>query len=114
MSSQLDQQFGQESASASQPSISDMLAAASERVMERCGYEYNEFLDMYYDANSGLYYHQESKLYYDADLGCYYQYDYDSKKYSLHSRVKLPELEDKRRKRSSSPEFFGKGHVVKG
>ena len=44
----------------SQPSIADMLAAASDRVVERCGYEYHEGLDMYYDANSGLYYHQVS------------------------------------------------------
>lgn len=44
----------------SQASISDMLAAASDRVSERLGYEYNEGLDMYYDANSGLYYHQVS------------------------------------------------------
>lgn len=43
-------------------SIADMLAAASDRVVERCGYEYNEGLDMYYDANSGLYYHQVCKM----------------------------------------------------
>ena len=44
-----------------QASIADILAAASDRVIERCGYEYNEGLDMYYDANSGLYYHQVSQ-----------------------------------------------------
>ena len=42
----------------SQASISDMLAAASERVMERCGLEYDETAGMYYDANSALYYDQ--------------------------------------------------------
>ena len=36
---------------------------------------------------------QESKLYYDADLGCFYQYDYESKKYTVHSRVKLPDTD---------------------
>ena len=44
-----------------QASIADILGAASDRVIERCGYEYNEGLDMYYDANSGLYYHQVSQ-----------------------------------------------------
>ena len=42
----------------SQTSISDMLAAASERVLERCGLEYDEMAGMYYDANSALYYDQ--------------------------------------------------------
>ena len=42
----------------SQTSISDMLAAASERVLERCGLEYDETAGMYYDANSALYYDQ--------------------------------------------------------
>ena len=42
----------------SQASISDMLAAASERVLERCGLEYDEMAGMYYDANSALYYDQ--------------------------------------------------------
>ena len=42
----------------SQASISDMLAAASERVLERCGLEYDETAGMYYDANSALYYDQ--------------------------------------------------------
>ena len=50
---------GQTSHSGSdQTSIADMLAAASDRVVERCGYQYNEGLDMYYDASNGLYYHQ--------------------------------------------------------
>ena len=108
-------------------SIADMLAAASDRVVERLGYEYSEAMDMYYCGSSGLYYdqvcvyeilvhketpsisHQETKLYYDPDLGCYYEYDYETKKYSFHSRVSLPEApKEKKRKRSSSPEFFGK------
>ena len=42
----------------SQTSISDMLAAASERVLERCGLEYDETAGMYYDANSALFYDQ--------------------------------------------------------
>ena len=42
----------------SQTNISDMLAAASERVLERCGLEYDETAGMYYDANSALYYDQ--------------------------------------------------------
>ena len=42
----------------SQTSISDMLAAASEQVLERCGLEYDEMAGMYYDANSALYYDQ--------------------------------------------------------
>ena len=54
------QQQQQQSAQVSQGSIADVLAAASDRVVERCGYQYNEGLDMYYDANSGLYYHQVS------------------------------------------------------
>ena len=45
-------------AGAGQSNIAESLAAASDRVMERCGYLYNEGLDMYYDAYSGLYYHQ--------------------------------------------------------
>ncbi len=39
-------------------SIAATLAAASDKVMEKCGYLYNEGLDMYYDSYSGLYYHQ--------------------------------------------------------
>jgi hypothetical protein len=35
-----------------------MLAAASERVLERCGLEYDETAGMYYDANSALFYDQ--------------------------------------------------------
>ena len=42
----------------SQTSISDMLAAASERVLERCGLEYDETAGMYYHANSALFYDQ--------------------------------------------------------
>ena len=42
----------------SQTSISDMLAAASEQVLERCGLEYDETAGMYYDANSALFYDQ--------------------------------------------------------
>jgi hypothetical protein len=42
----------------SQTSISDMLAAASERVLERCGLEYDETAGMYYDTNSALFYDQ--------------------------------------------------------
>ena len=38
--------------------ISDMLAIASERVLERCGLEYDETAGMYYDANSALFYDQ--------------------------------------------------------
>ena len=38
---------------------------------------------------------QESKLYYDAELGCFYEYDYENKKYTVHSRVKLPDTEDR-------------------
>ena len=57
------------------------------------------------------FYFQESKLYYDADLGCYYEYDYENRKYSLHSRVQLPEQEKEKtrkfRRRSSSPEYIG-------
>jgi hypothetical protein len=43
---------------ASQTSISDVLAAASERVLDRCGLEYDETAGMYYDANSALFYDQ--------------------------------------------------------
>lgn len=50
-------------------------------------------------------------MYYDADLSCYYEYDYENKKYSLHSRVQLPEQEKEKtrkfRRRSSSPEYIG-------
>lgn len=44
----------------SQTSIADMLAAASDRVVERLGYEYSEAMDMYYCGSSGLYYDQVS------------------------------------------------------
>ena len=59
---------------------------------------------------------QESKLYYDADLGCYYQYDFENKKYSVHSRVKLPEFEAAKKggRRSESPEYIGKKTRVCG
>lgn len=40
-----------------------MLAAASERVLERCGLEYDEMAGMYYDANSALYYDQVCKIF---------------------------------------------------
>ena len=43
---------------AGQTSISDMLATASEQVLERCGLEYGETAGMYYDANSALFYDQ--------------------------------------------------------
>lgn len=43
-------------------SIADMLAAASDRALDRCGYQYDEYLDMFYDANSNLYYHQVSRV----------------------------------------------------
>ena len=36
----------------------DMFAAASERVLERCGLEYDAVAGMYYDANSAPYYDQ--------------------------------------------------------
>ena len=51
-------------AQTSQTSISDMLAAASERVLERCGLEYDETAGMYYDANSALYYDQVHTILY--------------------------------------------------
>ena len=38
---------------------------------------------------------QESKLYYDPDLACYLQYDHEKKKYSVHSRLKLPPSREK-------------------
>ena len=47
-----------ETGQTSQASISDVLAAASERVLERCGLEYDDMAGMYYDANSALYYDQ--------------------------------------------------------
>ena len=37
-------------------------------------------------------------MYYDPDLGSYYQYDGESKTYTLHSRVQLPELQMRKRK----------------
>ena len=40
-----------------------MLAAASERVLERCGLEYDDTAGMYYDANSALYYDQVYRRY---------------------------------------------------
>lgn len=54
---------GASTGQASQTSISDMLAAASERVLERCGLEYDDTAGMYYDANSALYYDQVYRRY---------------------------------------------------
>ena len=34
--------------------------------------------------------HQESKLYYDAEQGTYLYYNTDTKKYEIHSSVRLP------------------------
>ena len=42
-------------------SVAEMLAAASDRVVERCGYSYNESVGMYYDNRLGLYYDQVRK-----------------------------------------------------
>ena len=39
-------------------SVAEMLAAASDRVTERCGYSYNDSVGMYYDNRLGLYYDQ--------------------------------------------------------
>ena len=50
--------YASQAGQTSQASISDMLAVASERVLERCGLEYDEVAGMYYDANSALYYDQ--------------------------------------------------------
>ena len=38
---------------------------------------------------------QESKLYYDTERGAYYYYDPETRKYSIHSRVKLPTIQDR-------------------
>ena len=38
---------------------------------------------------------QESKLYYDTERGTYYYYDPETRKYSIHSRVKLPTIQDR-------------------
>ncbi len=98
--------------------IASVLAAASDRVVEKCGYVFDDATGMYYDAGLGLYYHQvchfpysiipmlpppysvfiylpspipqDSQLYYDAESGTYYSYDTESRQYQFHSRVKLP------------------------
>ena len=36
--------------------VAEMLAAASDRVVERCGLSYDDSAGMYYDGNLGLYY----------------------------------------------------------
>ena len=36
--------------------VAEMLAAASDRVVERCGLSYDDSAGMYYDSNLGLYY----------------------------------------------------------
>ena len=56
------QSTGQTSA-APTASIADVLAAVSDRALDRCGYQYDEYLDMFYDASSNLYYHQVSSYF---------------------------------------------------
>ncbi len=55
---QVEQADAQAAGAAGQGSIADQLAAASDRVAERLGYEYSEALDMYYCGSNGLYYDQ--------------------------------------------------------
>ena len=38
--------------------VAEMLAAASDRVVERCGLSYDDNVGMYFDGNLGLYYDQ--------------------------------------------------------
>ena len=45
-------------------------------------------------------------MYYDPDLGSYYHYDGDSKTYTLHSRVQLPEHQLRKRKREVEEEVI--------
>lgn len=49
---------------------------------------------------------QKSKLYYDPELGCYYHYDKEKKTYTLHSRVELPELQVRKRKKEPEVEII--------
>ncbi len=42
--------------------IASVLAAASDRVVAKCGYVFDDSTGMYYDAGLGLYYHQDSHL----------------------------------------------------
>lgn len=58
MEQHVEQQASVPSQTGQTASIADMLAAASDRVVERLGYEYSEAMDMYYCGNSGLYYDQ--------------------------------------------------------
>ena len=47
---------------------------------------------------------QESKLYYDTERGTYYYFDPETRKYSIHSRVKLPtKLDQELSAKSSEP-----------
>lgn len=82
-------QTGQTGSSGGQ-SVAEMLATVSDSAVQRSGYAYDEKYGMYYDARLGLYYHQESKLYYDAEQGTYLYYNTDTKKYEIHSSVRLP------------------------
>ena len=45
-------------------------------------------------------------MYYDPDLGCYYLYDKENKTYTLHSRVELPVLQMRKRKKEREVEII--------
>ena len=45
-------------------------------------------------------------MYYDPDLGSYYEYNGETKTYTLHSRVQLPELQMRKRKKEREVEII--------
>ena len=71
--------------------IAAMLAEASDKVSERCGFVFDEKTSMYYDQSSRLYYDQHKSLYFNPETGTYYVLDPVTQQYLLHSIVKLPE-----------------------
>ncbi len=64
---------------------------------------YEESSGLYYDFDSGYYYDAERRLYYDGHSGTYYRYDYEAKKYEVHSTTNLGTntKEDKKKKKKS-------------
>ena len=54
----LEKDFVKSKTNEKDQSISSMLATVSDRVMERCGYEYKEESGMYYQGTTGLFYDQ--------------------------------------------------------
>ena len=60
--SQTTSETSQTSNTSKTTSIADMLAAVSDKAIERSGMEYHDTMGMYFDVNRGLYYDQVSSF----------------------------------------------------